>query len=129
MCVCAPVDGRRAHRAVCDELRAGLAVYRAPPDACGRGSLYEELELTEGLYPVTGVNSLTIDTSVAQGVATLNNAIMQQIADGNHVDVFGYSQSSAISSMEMSQLAAEHVRRASLFAFDLVRRLELIAGS
>jgi hypothetical protein len=67
------------------------------------------LTTPEGLYPVTGVNSLTVDPSVAQGVATLNNAILQQIAGGNHVDVFGYSQSSAISSMEMSRLAAEHV--------------------
>jgi len=46
---------------------------------------------------------------VAQGVATLNNAILQQITAGNHVDVFGYSQSSTVSSLVMSQLAAEHV--------------------
>jgi hypothetical protein len=67
------------------------------------------LTTPEGLYPITGVKSLTLDTSVAQGEATLNNAIMQQIADGNHVDVFGYSQSSTISSLEMSQLAANNV--------------------
>jgi hypothetical protein len=67
------------------------------------------LTTPEGLYPVTGVNTLPIDSSVAQGEATLNNAIMQQIADGNHVEVFGYSQSSVISSLEMSQLAANDV--------------------
>ena len=45
----------------------------------------DPLTTPEGLYPVTGVNTLPLDSSVAQGEATLNNAIMQQIADGNHV--------------------------------------------
>ena len=67
------------------------------------------LTTPEGLYPITGVSSLKLNNSVAQGVATLNNAILQQIAAGNHVDVFGYSQSSTVSSLVMSQLAAEHV--------------------
>ena len=67
------------------------------------------LTTPEGLYPITGVNSLTFNTSVAQGLATLNNAILQQFAAGNHVDVFGYSQSSTLSSLVMSRLAAEHV--------------------
>jgi hypothetical protein len=69
----------------------------------------DPLTTPEGLYPVTGVNTLPLDSSVAQGEATLNNTIMQQIADGNHVKVFGYSQSSTISSLEMSQLAANGV--------------------
>jgi hypothetical protein len=67
------------------------------------------LTTPEGLYPITGVNTLKVNTSVTQGVATLNNAILAQIAAGNHVDVFGYSQSSLVSSLVMSQLAAEHV--------------------
>ncbi len=67
------------------------------------------LTTPEGLYPVTGISTLKLNNSVAQGVATLNNAILQQIASGNHVDVFGYSQSSTVSSLVMSQLAAEHV--------------------
>jgi hypothetical protein len=67
------------------------------------------LTTPEGLYPITGVNTLKINNSVTQGVATLNNAILQQIAAGNHVDVFGYSQSSTVSSLLMSQLATEHV--------------------
>src|SRR5277367_5723180 len=69
----------------------------------------DPLTTPEGLYPVTGVNTLPIDSSVAQGEATLNNAILQQIQDGNHVEVFGYSQSSIISSEEMSQLQSEGV--------------------
>jgi hypothetical protein len=71
----------------------------------------QPLTTPEGLYPVTGVNTLPIDSSVAQGEATLNNAIMQQIPDGNHVEVFGYSQSSVISALEMSQLAASVTAR------------------
>ena len=67
------------------------------------------LTTPEGLYPITGVNTLKINNSVTQGVATLNNAILQQVSAGNHVDVFGYSQSSTVSSLLMSQLAAEHV--------------------
>jgi len=67
------------------------------------------LTTPEGLYPVTGVNTLPFDSSVTQGEATLDNAILQQVADGNHVEVFGYSQSSTIASLEMSQLHAEGV--------------------
>jgi hypothetical protein len=67
------------------------------------------LTTPEGLYPITGVNSLTFNASVTQGAATLNNAIQFLVGAGNHVDVFGYSQSSTIASLVMSQLAAEHV--------------------
>lgn len=60
----------------------------------------------EQLYPLTGVNSLPVDISAAEGVAILDGAIRQQIADGNTVVVFGYSQSSAVATQEMAQLAA-----------------------
>jgi hypothetical protein len=63
----------------------------------------------EGFYPTTGVNSLTADASEAQGAQILDAAIHGQIAGGNvdaanPVVVFGYSQSSAISSPTMEQL-------------------------
>jgi hypothetical protein len=57
-------------------------------------------------YPVTGVNSLPFDTSVSKGTTTLDDAIKDQIAAGNKVVVFGYSQSSVVASQEMAQLAA-----------------------
>jgi hypothetical protein len=60
-----------------------------------------------GLY--TGVKSLTLDMSEAQGVQILDSAITQQIAAGNVVVVKGESQSSTISSMVMPLLAAQHV--------------------
>ena len=58
----------------------------------------------EGLWPLTGVKTLPLDPSVAQGVAILDGAIQQQLADGDNVVVSGYSQSSTIASLEMSQL-------------------------
>jgi hypothetical protein len=64
------------------------------------------LTTPEQFYPVTGVNSETPDVSVAQGVTILNSAINQQIAAGNHVTVFGYSQSAVVASQEMAQLSA-----------------------
>ncbi|MGH3563198.1 MAG: PE-PPE domain-containing protein, partial [Mycobacterium sp.] len=57
---------------------------------------------------------LQYDTSVAQGQQILDSTILQQVA-GGHVDaaspvvVFGWSQSSGISSLTMSQLASQGV--------------------
>jgi hypothetical protein len=61
----------------------------------------------EGLYPLTGVKSLTFDVSVAQGVQILDSAIKNTLA-GNptgSVAVFGASQSADIASLEMENLA------------------------
>jgi PE-PPE domain len=60
-------------------------------------------------YPGSGVNSPTAEASVPQGVAVLNSAIEQQISEGNHVDVFSYSLSTTMASMEMDKLQAEGV--------------------
>jgi hypothetical protein len=60
----------------------------------------------EALYPLTGVKSLTFNQSVSQGLTILNNAI-QSLAtpgSGNQINVFGYSQSAAIVSLEMHAL-------------------------
>jgi hypothetical protein len=59
----------------------------------------------EGLYPLTGVNSLPFNTSVSQGLTILDNAIHSAITNGNTtINVFGYSQSAAIVSLEMHAL-------------------------
>ncbi|GFG76034.1 PE-PPE domain-containing protein [Mycobacterium botniense] len=72
----------------------------------GYGSYTPEgLVTPEQLYPLTGVESLTLDQSVDEGVTILNNAITSQIPDGNVV-IFGYSQSALIASLEMERLAA-----------------------
>ena len=59
-----------------------------------------------GMYPSTGVRSLTLDTSIAQGVGVLHNAITGEIAAGNNVVVAGGSQSATIASIEMARLLA-----------------------
>src|SRR6478752_4119384 len=66
----------------------------------------QALTAPQQFYPVTGVNSLTPDTSYARGVTILDDAIGKQLAAGNKVVVFGYSQSSAIASQAMGQRAA-----------------------
>lgn len=43
---------------------------------------------------------------LTQGAADLNQGIMQQLADGNKVVVFGYSESTSIATQEMVNLAA-----------------------
>ncbi len=61
----------------------------------------------EGLYPLTGVKSLTLDVSVAQGVQILDSAIKNTLAanPSGSVAVFGISQSAVIASLEMENLA------------------------
>jgi PE-PPE domain len=74
----------------------------------------QALDTPEGLYPVTGVHSLPYDTSAAEGQQILDAAILNQIASGNvdaanPVVVFGLSQSSAIASTTMTELANQGV--------------------
>ncbi len=52
----------------------------------------------EGLYPITGVKSLPLNTSVDQGIQILNDAL-KKFPQGTPVTVFGYSQSAIISSL------------------------------
>jgi hypothetical protein len=60
-----------------------------------------------GLY--TGVKSLTLDMSEAQGVQILDYTILQQVGLNNNLVIKGESQSSTISSMVMPLLAAQGV--------------------
>jgi PE-PPE domain len=70
------------------------------------GATYEPLFTPEGLYPITGVKSLPFDTSVAEGETIENDAILSDLANGDNVTVFGYSQSATIATLEMEQLAS-----------------------
>jgi hypothetical protein len=65
------------------------------------------LTTPEQLYPLTGVKSLPLDQSLSQGVTILNNAITQAYSNGmTPINVFGYSQSAVIASLEMPKLVA-----------------------
>jgi PE-PPE domain/PE family len=60
----------------------------------------------EQLYPLTGVKSLPLNTSVQEGVTILDNTLYNTIHNqGQTVTVFGISQSAIISSLEMQNLA------------------------
>ncbi len=70
----------------------------------------EPLYTPEGNYALyTGVNSLPLDTSEAQGVTILNNTVMSEVDSGNDLVIKGVSQSATISGMTMPELAAENV--------------------
>ncbi len=65
------------------------------------------LTTPEQLYPLTGVKSLTLNQSLSEGVTILNNAIIQARTNATiPVNVFGYSQSAVIASLEMPKLVA-----------------------
>jgi hypothetical protein len=74
------------------------------PDTTYPGTLANGLVTPENAYPLTGVNSLPLDTSVSEGVTILNNSIQANLAAGDASIVFGSSQSSIISSLEMEAL-------------------------
>jgi len=74
------------------------------PDTIYPGTLVNGLVTPENLYPLTGVNSLPLDTSVSEGVTILNNSIQADLNAGDASVVFGSSQSSIISSLEMEAL-------------------------
>ncbi|MEB3033042.1 PE-PPE domain-containing protein [[Mycobacterium] nativiensis] len=97
---------------------AADALYIHPnvPGTTYPGVLANGLFTPEGLYPLDGINVLRLNypagsngfpsqtTSVGQGMTILDNNIQAQLAAGNAVTVFGYSQSSTIASLEMQQL-------------------------
>ncbi|CKT73854.1 PE family protein [Mycobacterium tuberculosis] len=61
----------------------------------------------EELYPLTGVRSLVLNTSVEEGLTILHDAIMVELATtGNAVTVFGWWQSAIIASLEMQRFTA-----------------------
>jgi PE-PPE domain len=73
----------------------------------GYGSYTPQVVTTpEQAYPLTGANGLTAVTSVAQGATSVDGAINEQIAAGNRVVVFGYSQGAAVVTQSMAQLTA-----------------------
>ena len=66
--------------------------------------LVQALAMPAGEYPDSGIKDLTQNVSIAEGVTILNNAIQQQLALGNTVNVLGYSQGANIAALEMQAL-------------------------
>ena len=68
--------------------------------------ILQTLYTPENLYPITGVKTMTLNQSVAEGLMAMDSAIQAQLAiPGNTLTIFGYSQSAIISSLEMQKLA------------------------
>jgi hypothetical protein len=65
--------------------------------------------IPENAYPFGSVKQLTFVNSINTGLPILDSAIQQQLAQGNTVTVYGYSQSALVASLEMAKLQAEGV--------------------
>lgn len=82
-----------------------LYIQRILPGATPQGVF-----TPEGLSPIyTGVKSLPLDTSVAQGTTMLDTYVTDNVNAGNTVAVFGESQSSTISGFVMSDLEQQGI--------------------
>ncbi|HEU0191547.1 MAG TPA: PE-PPE domain-containing protein [Mycobacterium sp.] len=68
------------------------------------GSNLNPVVTPEDLAPWTGVNSMTLDQSEAEGLDILNRALSPLISAGTPTGVLGVSQSADISSLEMEKL-------------------------
>lgn len=60
----------------------------------------------EGLQPFTGIKTLPLDTSMAQGLTILRPVVQQQLDAGHHVNLYGYSQSASIDTLLMREYLA-----------------------
>ncbi|MBW0014702.1 MAG: PE-PPE domain-containing protein [Mycobacterium sp.] len=65
--------------------------------------------IPENAYPFGGVKQLTFTGSVNEGLQILDDAIHQQLGQGNTVNVYGYSQGAVVASLEMAKLQAAGV--------------------
>ncbi|OBA71486.1 hypothetical protein A5641_01950 [Mycobacterium sp. 1554424.7] len=78
-----------------------VSKYVAPNFPVG---LVQALFMPAGEYPDSGIKDLMQNISIARGVTALNNAVQQQLAAGNTVNVLGYSQGANIAALEMRLL-------------------------
>lgn len=75
-----------------------VMTFYVGPNSPG-GTLTPQVLFTpEGLYPITGVKSLPLSTSVDQGLSIVSD-ILAKLPAGTTTTVFGYSQSAIIGSL------------------------------
>lgn len=81
------------------------------------GGINLGINTPEGLYPLTGIKDLTFDVSAARGLTILDNSIRAAFGQlaATSVNVFGYSQSAVIASMEMIALNPTNTPGGSIF--------------
>jgi hypothetical protein len=81
-----------------------LSQFTLPP-----GVLATAVTTAEGLYPFTGTKDLTLNISLARGVTAMENQINLAFTNtGGPIAVLGYSQSSTVISLAMSQLVGHY---------------------
>jgi hypothetical protein len=91
-----------------------VGMVNAPAKAAAQVVVIQSAGLIpENGYPFGGLKQLTNEASIALGVQELDLAIQQALpqalAQGNTLQIFGYSQSAVIASLEMANLQAEGV--------------------
>lgn len=81
------------------------------------GGINLGINTPEGLYPLTGIKDLTFDVSAARGLTILDNSIRAAFGQlaADSVNVFGYSQSAVIASMEMIALNPTNTPGGSIY--------------
>ena len=75
-----------------------MQYYIRPGGLIGLDPQPQVIFTPEGLYPITGVKSLPLNTSVNQGIQILSDTL-KALPDGTPTSVFGYSQSAIISGL------------------------------
>lgn len=84
------------------------------------GALGSAIYTPEQFWPLTPLlGNLTLDQSIAQGTALLNNAIETELGSGNNVVVWGSSQSAAVITDEIRNLMAMGSPDVSKLSFTL----------
>lgn len=85
------------------------------------GAVPQGLFTPEQFWPVTpDLGNLTFNQSVTQGVTLLSNAIDTELANGNAVAAFGYSQSATIVNNYINSLMAMGSPHTDMLAFTMV---------
>ena len=93
---------------------AGIVTGSGTPVAAQEVLIDAAGGIPENAYPFGGVKQLTFTQSTNLGVQELDTAIQQQLAQGNTVNVYSYSQGAVVASLEMPKLQAEGVPTSSV---------------
>lgn len=90
-----------------DYVNAVYNLYIQPNSPAG--TIPQVVFTPEGLYPITGVKSLPLNTSVDQGLEIIKLTADPLFTAGDPVTIFGYSQSAIISSLYSQQLLEQPI--------------------
>lgn len=103
-------------------LHGAMEYYIQPTTMCGAQACTPKPVITpEQFWPSTGWSDMTIDQSISQGVSTVNDALLRELAnEPDAIVVFGNSQSASILTLEKRDLAGLQDAQKDRLAFVLV---------